>query len=219
MGSFATFLRMIFIAPFTGAVAAVVSALWMVPAAILAGALAGAWSPGPVAALDAAGRAGIEGLLGFLGAKATLPAWVAPASWTPVTAAALVWAFVAQRTAMRLAGLPRAPRGLSGMVRSLPEWLLLSVALPGAGVAVLLGGGLALGVMEFGWPFSIYDAPSVPERLAMPVAGTASLTLEGYAGPAILALAPVILIFAGGGRLMALQAANAGGILGRREGR
>lgn len=207
------FARMVFVAPFVGLSALVVSALWMVPVALGAGAVAGEWRLAP---LDAPVVDAIEGLLDL---ETALPDWIAPVSWLPVIAAILVWAFIAQRTAMRLADLPQAPRRLRALLTGFPEWLLLCVAIPGVGIGMLMGGALAVGVFEFSWPFGSYNPPSVPARLGAAVTGMDSMTLDAHAGPAFFALGPLVVIFVITGRLMALHAADVDGVGARRDGR
>ncbi|MEM9783326.1 MAG: hypothetical protein AAF899_12735, partial [Pseudomonadota bacterium] len=119
--------------------------------------------------------------------------------------------FFAQRSAMRLSGIVRAPLGMAGLARNFAEWTASALLLPLAGLVVFAGGFLIMTVHEFAWPWHLPSVPSMPDLFATPVEDFGRGLLNDYLGVPLALLfacvSPVVL----GARYMGLHAAFADG--------
>ncbi|MEM6487034.1 MAG: hypothetical protein AAF677_01995 [Pseudomonadota bacterium] len=202
-----TLAKMLFSAPLVGVGAFLLALPWVIPilaASRFAGEASAAEAFAPVnAALDRA----VQTLAAALGGEGGLPAWFDPLAWAPLMLTGLIWLYCAQRTAMRSTGAGRTPAGAGRLIGNIAEWTVLSIFAPVLGLALVIGGTLAVTISEAAWPFHWAVAPSLPELLSAPAGDFKRELWSAYAG------VPLLLVVAGAavvvltGRFMALQAA------------
>ncbi|MEL7139304.1 MAG: hypothetical protein AAFP67_09660 [Pseudomonadota bacterium] len=210
MTSLPAFARMVFKSPLVGTASFVLSLPFLLPLALTMFIAAQPEVAPMLAAADAEAKGLALWLAAELGAKRIeIPDWVAPVSWLILLPGLVLYAYAAQRLAMRLAGTARRPQSFGQLARNFGEWTLIIALLQGLALLLIVAGAAATvsSIGEVSRFLGLHRLPELQVMMAREYTEFGRAFWARYQLIPMLAVAAVGLFFVFGGRYMALLSA------------